>query len=85
MSSTIKIYLCALFFNYYFKYQYDYSKSSLTALQHNTMLDIYEQVQKERSTGIICTIGPRSNSVEVLSSLMQKGMDVTQLFVGVYN
>jgi len=61
------------------EYQYDYSKSSLTSLQHNTMLDIYEQVQKERSTGIICTIGPRSNSVEMLGSLMEKGMDVVRM------
>merc|ERR1712062_129424 len=32
-----------------------------------------------RLSGIICTIGPRSNNVPLLSSLMEKGMDVVRM------
>lgn len=50
-----------------------------TILEHRAKLDIYEEATHARGTGIICTIGPRSNNVEMLSSLMKKGMDVVRM------
>jgi len=50
-----------------------------TQLEHNSHLDIYEEAQEARATGIICTIGPKSNSVEVLSELMRRGLDVVRM------
>lgn len=51
-----------------------------TTLQHNSNLDIYDEpVGHMRKTGIICTIGPASKSVETLAKLMLAGMDVVRL------
>jgi len=50
-----------------------------TLLKHNTHLDIYEEASQNRLSGIICTIGPRSNNVEILSELMSNGLDVVRM------
>jgi len=50
-----------------------------TLLKHNTNLDIYEHASQNRLSGIICTIGPKSNNVETLSALMECGMDVVRM------
>lgn len=50
-----------------------------TQIAHNTTLDIYEEPQQIRKTGIICTIGPASDSVEVLTDLMKLGLDCVRL------
>lgn len=52
---------------------------SQNQLVHNTGLDIYEEAHKLRRTSIICTIGPASRSVEMLTKLMQTGLDVVRL------
>jgi len=48
-------------------------------LLHNTQLNIYEDAHNLRRTGIVCTIGPVSRSVETLSELIQNGLDVVRL------
>lgn len=50
-----------------------------TRLTHNTHLDIYEEASQNRLSGIICTIGPKSNNVQTLSTLMDCGMDVVRM------
>merc|ERR1719150_2518897 len=44
-----------------------------------TSLNIYDEADEDRLSGIICTIGPRTNNVELLSSLMEKGLDVVRM------
>jgi pyruvate kinase len=49
-------------------------------LQHNTTLSIYKEPAKQlRATKIICTIGPKTQSVEGLKGLMQAGMNVARM------
>eukprot|EP01083_Nonionella_stella_P033654 92096_1 len=55
---------------------YDRPRSQLS---HNTELDIYHDAHNLRRTGIICTIGPASRSVEMLTSLIENGLDVVRL------
>jgi len=55
---------------------YDRPRSQLI---HNTELDIYEEAHNLRRTGIICTIGPISRSVEMLTKLIENGLDVVRL------
>eukprot|EP00011_Vannellida_sp_DIVA3-517-6-12_P002714 CAMPEP_0114621342 /NCGR_PEP_ID=MMETSP0168-20121206/9181_1 /TAXON_ID=95228 ORGANISM="Vannella sp., Strain DIVA3 517/6/12" /NCGR_SAMPLE_ID=MMETSP0168 /ASSEMBLY_ACC=CAM_ASM_000044 /LENGTH=501 /DNA_ID=CAMNT_0001832541 /DNA_START=35 /DNA_END=1540 /DNA_ORIENTATION=+ len=49
------------------------------ALEHRTTLDIYNEPHKVRKTGIVCTIGPKTNDVDVLVSLVHKGMSIVRL------
>jgi len=56
-----------------------YEELSATLLEHNTGLDIYDPASQNRLSGIICTIGPKSNNVETLSKLMESGMDVVRM------
>merc|ERR550532_2747038 len=44
-----------------------------------TRLDIYEAAADTRLSGIICTIGPKTNNVEMLANLMTKGLDVVRM------
>jgi len=55
---------------------YDRPRSQLI---HNTELDIYHDAHNLRRTGIICTIGPASRSVEMLTKLIENGLDVVRL------
>eukprot|EP01084_Bolivina_argentea_P121021 214540_1 len=55
---------------------YDHPRSQL---RHNTNLDIYHDAHNLRRTGIICTIGPTSRSVEMLTKLIENGLDVVRL------
>merc|ERR1719216_610109 len=48
-------------------------------LVHNTMLNIYDDAHNLRRTGIVCTIGPASRSVEMLTKLIENGLDVVRL------
>jgi len=57
----------------------EYASLKRTALEHMTSLNIYDEADEDRLSGIICTIGPRTNNVELLSSLMEKGMDVVRM------
>merc|ERR1719400_2327212 len=55
---------------------YDRPRSQLI---HNTELDIYDDAHNLRRTGIICTIGPASRSAEMLTKLIENGLDVVRL------
>jgi len=60
-------------------YHNSYDTVRTTILEHNSKLDIYEEATHPRGTGIICTIGPKTNNVPMLASLMEKGMDVCRM------
>merc|ERR1719445_2444308 len=60
------------------KEQSSYEKPR-SALVHNTGLDIYEDAETLRRTGIVCTIGPASRSTEMLTKLIDNGLDVVRL------
>jgi len=55
------------------------SMESSTLLEHLSKSNIDAPVEQYRKTGIICTIGPASQSVDCLERLMKAGMDVVRL------
>ncbi|KAG0335410.1 Pyruvate kinase [Podila humilis] len=50
-----------------------------TNLEWTSSLDIDYQPQNLRKTSIICTIGPKTNSVEMLSKLRDAGMNIVRM------
>lgn len=50
-----------------------------TRIESICSLDIDSNASPHRSTGIICTIGPASQSVDVLDALMKAGMGVARM------
>jgi len=50
-----------------------------TNLEHNSKLDIYSQPATIRNSSIICTIGPKVESVEKLTMLREAGMNIMRL------
>lgn len=50
-----------------------------TQIEHRSLLDIDSPVTVIRNTGIVCTIGPASNSVETLVKLIESGMCIARM------
>ncbi|KAG0274340.1 Pyruvate kinase, partial [Linnemannia gamsii] len=50
-----------------------------TNLEWTSALDIDYQPTNTRKTSIICTIGPKTNSVEMLSKLRDAGMNIVRM------
>lgn len=53
--------------------------ASRSHLEHMTTLDIYNPPSDYRKTSIVCTIGPKTNSVEKLKQLTEAGMNVVRM------
>mmetsp|Transcript_142 Transcript_142/g.538 ORF Transcript_142/g.538 Transcript_142/m.538 type:complete len:528 (-) Transcript_142:352-1935(-) len=53
---------------------------AITQLEHNAGLDIYEKhAHTLRSNKIVCTIGPKTQSVDALKTLIRAGMNVARM------
>ena len=50
-----------------------------TGLEHKSLFDIYSDPDSIRRTSIICTIGPKTNSVERLTDLRNAGMNIARM------
>lgn len=48
-------------------------------LQWVSQMDVDIEPKDVRKTSIICTIGPKTNSVEKLTELMEAGMNICRL------
>ena len=55
------------------------SQDAVCMLDHRAKLDIYSPPAAIRSTGIICTIGPKTKPVEKLTMLRMAGMNIVRM------
>jgi len=55
------------------------AQDSSTSFEHRCKLDIYSSPSSRRATGIICTIGPKTKSVEMITKLREAGMNIVRM------
>mmetsp|Transcript_46233 Transcript_46233/g.104182 ORF Transcript_46233/g.104182 Transcript_46233/m.104182 type:complete len:589 (-) Transcript_46233:606-2372(-) len=55
------------------------SQDAVCMLEHCSKLDIYSPPQLQKSTGIICTIGPKTKAPEVLTDLRKCGLNIVRM------
>jgi len=55
------------------------SQDASCLLDHNAKLDIYSDPAAVRGSGIICTIGPKTKSPEMLTKLRQAGLNIVRM------
>jgi len=55
------------------------AQDAKTTMQHNAALDIYSDPAQLRSTGIICTIGPKTKSVDAITQLRKNGLNIVRM------
>uniref|UniRef100_A0A0N5BRU3 Pyruvate kinase n=1 Tax=Strongyloides papillosus TaxID=174720 RepID=A0A0N5BRU3_STREA len=65
--------------SYYAKDEKQAVLSKATYLEHLSSLNITEPPHAVRKTAIICTIGPKCNTVETLACMIRNGMNVARL------
>uniref|UniRef100_A0A0N4ZYP0 Pyruvate kinase n=1 Tax=Parastrongyloides trichosuri TaxID=131310 RepID=A0A0N4ZYP0_PARTI len=65
--------------SYYAKDEKQAVLSKATYLEHLSSLDITEPPHAVRKTAIICTIGPKCNTIETLGSMIKNGMNVARM------
>ncbi|CAF4969603.1 unnamed protein product [Rotaria sp. Silwood1] len=56
-----------------------FAEAAVNALEQRTLLDIDADPWHARHTNIICTIGPTSQSVEILTKMIKAGMNIARL------
>jgi pyruvate kinase len=53
--------------------------AQMTTLEHRCNLNVNDEARDKRLTGIICTIGPNTRSVEMLTKLRISGMNIVRM------
>jgi pyruvate kinase len=56
-----------------------FAETAVNALEQRTLLDIDSEPWNTRHTSIICTLGPSSQSVEMLTKMIDAGMNIARL------
>jgi len=55
------------------------SLTATTAIDYNGGFDILSRAARQRLSGIVCTIGPASKSVDMLYQMIESGMNIVRL------
>eukprot|EP00298_Acanthocystis_sp_HF-20_P008893 c17968_g1_i3.p1 GENE.c17968_g1_i3~~c17968_g1_i3.p1 ORF type:complete len:521 (+),score=201.86 c17968_g1_i3:911-2473(+) len=59
--------------------QQQFAQQANTPVEHQSRLDIYSDPTRVRKTSIICTLGPKTQSVDMISALVDSGMNIARL------
>ncbi|CAF1217691.1 unnamed protein product [Rotaria sordida] len=56
-----------------------FAETAVNALEQRTLLDVDSEPWNTRHTSIVCTLGPASQSVEMISKMIEAGMNIARL------
>jgi len=62
----------------YYQHQ-NFAETAVNALEQRTLLDVDSEPWNTRHTSIICTLGPASQSVEMLTKMLEAGLNIARL------